>query len=195
MIIGQRPNIFPSSVRLPFKHKLMSAWSSSRKRSCQRHLCLALLSAQRQLEQGSAPLSSCRPSSSLTHWLPWNVLPDPAPPPRLLLSALKYQSLPCEVRRDTPAAPARQGNAGISSVFGVRISLSSSLSARPSQIHSKWGFAAHSAHAPLQKSVCSPAPVLSSGPAGSGEAPGLTAVVRTGLPLPALSAGTRGADL
>lgn len=37
----------------------------------------------------------------LSHLLFWNVLPDSAPPPRLLLSVLKYQSLPYEIRRDT----------------------------------------------------------------------------------------------
>lgn len=94
----------------------------------------------------SAPLSSHRPPLFPQPSAFWNVLPDSAPPPRLLLSGLKYQSLPYEVRRDTLAAPARQGNAGISSVFRVRISLSSSLSTLPSQINRRWRLPAHSFH-------------------------------------------------
>lgn len=82
--------------------------------------------------------------SVLSHLFFWNVLPDSAPPLRLLLSVLKYQSLPYEVRRATPAGSVRQGNIGISSVFGVRISLFSSLSAGPSQINSRWELTAHS---------------------------------------------------
>lgn len=106
--------------------------------------CLALPPPCQQLEPSPAgPLSSCRPRSFLSHLFFWNVLPDSAPPLRLLLSVLKYQSLPYEVRRATPVS-VRQGNIGISSVFGVRISLFSSLSAGPSQINSRWELTAHS---------------------------------------------------
>lgn len=95
----------------------------------------------------SAPLPSCRSPlfsqpSAFLECPPW-LTPLP---PRLLLSGLKYQSLPYEVRRDTLAAPARQGNTGISSVFRVRISLSSSLSTLPSQINRRWRLPAHSFH-------------------------------------------------
>ena len=110
---------------------------------------LGALPTRRQPEQGLHPCPHADPHSFLSHLLFWNVLPDsppPPPPPRLLLSGLKYQSLPYEVRRDTLAAPARQENAGISSVFRVRISLSSSLSTLPSQINRRWRLPAHSFH-------------------------------------------------
>lgn len=115
VILGQGPNIFPSASHQSYlKHKLMSAWSPSRK------MCLPS-------PHGALP--SCPHTGSwseVLHLCPhagpglpspllfWNVLPDSAPPLRLLLSVLKYQSLPYEVRRATPAVPARQGNAGIS---------------------------------------------------------------------------------
>ena len=129
VILGQRPNIIPSSLHHSYlKHKLMSA-CPPKECSCWPH---------------RVPCPHGDPHSFLSHLLFWNVLPDSAPPPRLLLSGLKYQSLPCEVRRDTLAAPARQENAGISSVFRVRISLSSSLSTLPSQINRRWRLPAHS---------------------------------------------------
>lgn len=147
VILGQRPNIFPPSLHPShLKGKLMSAWSSSRKRSCHPHLvpcppahvvAAGTRSCASVLMQGPTLFSAICFSgmSSLT---------QPPPPPRLQLSGFKYQSLPYEVRRDTLAAPERQENAGISSVFSIRISLSSSLSALPSQINSRWRLTAHS---------------------------------------------------
>ena len=126
----------------------MSAWSSSTRMFLPSPLG-ALPSCLRGGSWSQA-LHLCPhagPRSFLSHLLFWNLLPDSArPPPRLLLSGLKYQSLPYEVRRDTLAAPARQENAGISSVFRVRISLSSSLSALPSQRNRRRRLTAHSFH-------------------------------------------------
>lgn len=133
VILGQRPNTFPSASHQSYlKHQLMSACSSSRNCACHPHLvpcpparimAAGVRSCTSVLMQVQLFSAICFPGMS--------VLPDSAPPLRLLLSVLKYQSLPYEVRGATPAVPARQGNAGISSVWGVRISLSSSLSAKP----------------------------------------------------------------
>lgn len=78
----------------------MTAWSPFRTRShCP--LLVPCPPAPHGSWGRSTPLSSCRPGSFLWRLLFWNVLPDAAPLPRLLLSVLEYQSLPREARRDT----------------------------------------------------------------------------------------------
>ena len=144
MILGQRPNIIPSSLHHSYlQYKLMSACPPE-KCSCWPHRV--------PCPRGGSWSKVCTPVLLQTPTLSSAIcfsgkssLTQP-PPPRLLLSGLKYQSLPYEVRRDTLAAPARQENAGISSVFRVRISLSSSLSTFPSQINRRWRLPAHSFH-------------------------------------------------
>jgi hypothetical protein len=72
-----------------------------------------------------------------THF--WNALSDSASPPRLQLSALKYQSLPTGVRGDTQAVPARQESSAFYLIcFQARVSLSGS------QIKGRGGFSVHS---------------------------------------------------
>ena len=66
---------------------------------------------------GLCPHVQAAPSLSHLHF--WDALSDSPSPPRLQLSALKYQSLPIGVRGDTQAVPERQESAAISSVFGL----------------------------------------------------------------------------